>query len=184
MKPLYIFDIDGTLSLPDHRRHLVENPGCDVCGWRIATESAPERVCAHCKNTGKNPGWAPQWTAFYDACYEDGPNKPVLRTLAALYLAGADIWFFSGRTDRVRTDTVEWLHRYTPLLFDQICGGQLNMRRDGDWRPDDIIKREMLDAMLPADRERLVAVFDDRDRVVNMWRRAGVACFQVAPGAF
>lgn len=33
-------------------------------------------------------------------------------------------------------------------------------------------------------RRRLVAVFDDRDKVVSMWRARGVACFQVAPGAF
>ena len=26
--------------------------------------------------------------------------------------------------------------------------------------------------------------FDDRDRVVAMWREEGVPCFQVAPGDF
>ncbi|WP_435575134.1 hypothetical protein [Burkholderia plantarii] len=34
------------------------------------------------------------------------------------------------------------------------------------------------------DRRRIVAVFDDRDSVVAMWRDAGVTCFQVAPGEF
>ena len=34
------------------------------------------------------------------------------------------------------------------------------------------------------DGERLIAVFEDRDRVVAMWRDAGVPCFQVAPGDF
>lgn len=36
----------------------------------------------------------------------------------------------------------------------------------------------------PADRARLVAVFDDRSSVVTMWREHGVTCFQVAPGDF
>lgn len=31
---------------------------------------------------------------------------------------------------------------------------------------------------------RLVMTFDDRDRVVAMWRRNGVVCAQVAPGDF
>jgi hypothetical protein len=31
---------------------------------------------------------------------------------------------------------------------------------------------------------RLVAVFEDRDRMVKMWRAAGVPCFQVAEGEF
>jgi hypothetical protein len=50
--------------------------------------------------------------------------------------------------------------------------------------PDDVLKRQWFDAMLRDDRERLVATFDDRDRVVKMWRDAGVTCFQVAPGEF
>ena len=35
-----------------------------------------------------------------------------------------------------------------------------------------------------AHSQRLVAVFDDRDRVVAMWSAAGVPCFQVAAGEF
>jgi hypothetical protein len=58
------------------------------------------------------------------------------------------------------------------------------MRPIGDSRPDDVLKQEFLDRMLIVDRERLVAVFDDRDKVVAMWRRNGIACFQVAPGNF
>jgi len=27
-------------------------------------------------------------------------------------------------------------------------------------------------------------VFDDRDKVVNMWRENGIPCLQVAPGNF
>ena len=32
--------------------------------------------------------------------------------------------------------------------------------------------------------KRIVATFDDRNRVVAMWRDAGIPCFQVAPGEF
>ena len=38
--------------------------------------------------------------------------------------------------------------------------------------------------MRPEDRARLVAVFEDRKRVVDMWRENGVTCYQVAPGDF
>jgi len=58
------------------------------------------------------------------------------------------------------------------------------MRRSGDFTPDDVLKKQWLDSMLPEDRERLVCVFDDRDRVVKMWRDNGVTCLQVAPGEF
>ena len=31
---------------------------------------------------------------------------------------------------------------------------------------------------------RILCVFDDRTKVVNMWRENGLSCFQVAPGDF
>lgn len=32
--------------------------------------------------------------------------------------------------------------------------------------------------------ERVLCAYDDRDRVVVMWRAEGIPCFQVAPGDF
>ena len=32
--------------------------------------------------------------------------------------------------------------------------------------------------------DKFLCVYDDRDKVVAMWRRNGVACFQVAEGDF
>src|SRR5260221_5036763 len=67
-------------------------------------------------------------------------------------------------------------HRYEP--------GMLMMRPENDYRPDEVLKQEFLDSMLLVDRERLVAVFDDRAKVCAMWRRNAVTCLQVAPGDF
>jgi hypothetical protein len=54
---------------------------------------------------------------------------------------------------------------------------------DGDYRADDIVKEEFLDRIL-ADEYGTQRVFDDRDRVVTMWRRRGLVCCQVAEGNF
>jgi len=57
------------------------------------------------------------------------------------------------------------------------------MRRAGDRQADDRLKRGwLLDGSIP--RERVLCVYDDRQRVVDMWRDEGLACFQVAPGDF
>ena len=42
MKPLYIFDLDDTLALIDHRRHILDEPGRDDSKWRLClmTETA------------------------------------------------------------------------------------------------------------------------------------------------
>lgn len=159
MKPLYIFDLDGTLALIQHRRHFVE------------------------RERGKQ-----DWPGFFAACVSDEPNAPVIRVMESLRRF-ADVWIFSGRSDEVRPQTVEWLVKNTSFAssdFDSAFGTQdvLTMRQQGDYTADDVLKRKWVDAMLDDDRRRLVAAFDDRDRVVKMWRDAGIPCFQVARGEF
>jgi hypothetical protein len=154
MKPLYIFDVDGTIALIEHRKHFLES-------------SDPNK-----------------WRYFYAACSEDLPNQPVIKTMELLRQSGADIWFFSGRSDEVRQKTVDWLAKHTSFLSLDLHEPMLMMRAEGDYTADDDLKRSWFQNMLVDDRKRLVAVFDDRDRVVQMWRSEGVACFQVAPGEF
>lgn len=96
----------------------------------------------------------------------------------------ADIWIFSGRSDEVREKTVAWLAEHTPFMTHELQGPMLQMRREGDYTADDVLKGSWYARMLQEDKQRLVAVFDDRDRVVKMWRDFGVPCFQVAPGEF
>ena len=158
MKPLYIFDLDGTMALCDHRQHF------------LADTDDPQR-----------------WRKFYAACDLDLPNVPVISTMERLRLTGADIWIFSGRSDEVRQKTVDWLTAHTSFMTWDLApegGACLTMRVAGDYTPDDELKALWLDRMLIEDRERLIAIFDDRERVVQMWRNRGVACFQVAKGSF
>lgn len=153
MRPLYIFDLDGTLALIEHRRHFVECPREQQ-----------------------------DWKAFFAACVDDLPNLPVIETLYQLHRAGVEIWIYSGRSDEVRDETIKWLQRQGIILSRR---EHLMMRAAGDFTPDDHqLKLRWLNEMLPEDRQRLVAVFEDRDRMVKMWRAQGIACFQVAPGDF
>lgn len=88
------------------------------------------------------------------------------------------------KSENLREQTEHWL-RYNILAHMNWSNqNQLKMRPAGDYTPDDVLKESWLHAMSPEDRARLVMVFDDRDRVVNMWRRNGVVCAQVAPGDF
>lgn len=160
LRPLYIFDLDGTLAHCEHRRHLLD------------PARGPDRH-----------------REFYAQCHLDTPIQPVIDTLHRLsdYGGGADVWLFSGRSDEVQQKTLIWLQTnvyawYTCVLsYNEYS---LRMRPSGDHRPDDELKEMWLNHMLPSDRDRLVATFDDRQRVVDMWRRNGIQCFQVAPGDF
>lgn len=151
MKPLYIFDLDGTLALIEHRRHFVEGPKKD-------------------------------WPAFHAACVDDKPNHPVIQVMHRLR-DGADIYIFSGRSDEVREQTIDWLVKHTALTYNDVQS-RLWMRKAGDYTPDDDLKRQWYANLPTNDAMRLMAVFDDRDRVVAMWRSYGITCFQVAPGDF
>ena len=108
----------------------------------------------------------------------------MLETLERLRCTGADIWIFSGRSDEARDKTVQWLAHHTSFMAHDLEGPMLQMRVEGDYTPDDILKRGWYESTLLEDRRRLVAVFDDRSRVVAMWRALSVTCFQVADGAF
>ena len=58
------------------------------------------------------------------------------------------------------------------------------MRAHLDTKPDYTVKQEMYDRMLVEDKGRLIAVFDDRQQVVDMWRKNKVTCYQVAKGNY
>ncbi len=92
---------------------------------------------------------------------------------------------FPLHMDTVREKTLTWLGRHVSPCFKWAEESlTLRMRPAGDFTPDDQLKESWLHAMSPEDRARLVMVFDDRDRVVSMWRRNGVVCAQVAEGDF
>lgn len=150
MKPLYIFDLDGTLALIEHRAHLVR-----------------------CEN--------PNWKAFFAACVDDQPNIPVINTFHDLLSGGADVQIWTGRSSEVMAQTQQWLMNHIGDAAEDV---QLLMRIEGDYTPDDVLKAQWYENMCDFDKRRLVAVFDDRQKVVEIWRSMGVACFQVAPGDF
>ena len=193
MTPLYIFDLDGTLADLRHRRPLVElqdgspvlvqgTPGV----FRGNHETIPYKVWVEFPVTGRwvyhisDVKFQKNWEAFYAACTFDKPAKQVIHTLRILHTY-ADVWIWTGRKKTVRIETVDWLNEY---VCSASIAATLQMRPANDFTPDDQLKESWLHAMHPEDRARLVAVFDDRDRVVAMWRRNGVQCFQAAPGDF
>lgn len=116
------------------------------------------------------------WAEFYEACDQDEPNNPVISILKTLRLYHhIEIW--SGRSEAVRGKTEAWLARYG------IIDVTLRMRKEGDYTPDEQLKKRWLDEAM-AERCTIDLVFDDRDKVVAMWRKNGIVCAQVAPGDF
>lgn len=83
----------------------------------------------------------------------------------------------SGRPESCREDTSKWLVKHG------IHWDYLYMRATDDKRPDDEVKLEIFNTHI-RDKFNVLWVFDDRNRVVAMWRRLGLMCLQVNDGDF
>ncbi len=108
---------------------------------------------------------------------EDTLHRPVKTLLDLIHASGDEVLIVSGRDGECRPETEEWLTRHWILYR------ELFMRPAGDNRNDAIIKQEILHDQI-APHYNVLGVFDDRDRVVEMWRSVGLLCCQVAPGDF
>ena len=192
--PLYIFDLDGTLADLKHRRHFVAlQEGSVVTSahftkgiYRGPHKTIEDNCWIEIEGTGT---WAfhnsdikfrKDWDAFHAACVDDTLIEPIFSVLSSLATSEwrPEIWIWSGRMATVRAQTEAWLEDNC-VFYDQ-----LQMRPAGDYTVDHKLKESWLHGMSTEDRMRLVSVFDDRNQVVDMWRRNGVVCCQVAPGDF
>lgn len=113
----------------------------------------------------------------WDKVGSDSLRGQVAETIQALYGCGYRIIVMSGRDSACRPQTIEWLDKYE-IPFDALF-----MRAENDMRKDNIVKQELFDKHVRHNYD-VIAVFDDRQQVVDMWRAMGVDCFQVAPGDF
>lgn len=121
------------------------------------------------------------WPAFEARAPQDKPVWPIIAVLTELWKGDHDIVIASGRGDNQRDATVRWLAQVANVprtWYD------LYMRRAGDYRADDIIKQEILNAITAKYGRKPDMVFDDRKRVVDMWRRNGILVAQVDEGDF
>lgn len=107
-------------------------------------------------------------------CNQDIINVPVAMALKAFQKMGHDIIFLSGREEKYRAPTEEFLERVSEEYG--ISYHALYMRGLGDFRPDDIIKKEIYDNKIKNDFH-VTAIFDDRPKVVRMWKSLGIWVF-------
>lgn len=117
------------------------------------------------------------WRSFFAGCLDDAPIAHIVQLAITLWNADQHIVYVSGRSSECMAQTQAW------LATNKLPGSALYMRKEGDHRDDDIVKAELLDQIL-ADGWQPIMAFDDRARVVKMWRSRGIPCAQVAEGDF
>ena len=107
---------------------------------------------------------------------QDTVNVPVKNIIGKF--PQSEIILFSGRKDKFREQTVQWLRQ------NDIHYNLLAMRKTDDNRKDFLIKLELFNEHIKG-KYNARFVLDDRNQVVDMWRKElGLPCFQVNYGEF
>ena len=109
----------------------------------------------------------PDWNTFFDLCGMDRPIDWVIRLMRICHQNG-EVLILTGRSDAVKGKTEAWLKKHTDGW------DWLVMRPHGDYSPDDELKKHQLEHFLSEHPEHVVQfIVDDRQRVVDMWRKMG-----------
>lgn len=128
----------------------------------------------------------------YEKAGEDSPDFRMCNIIKSLIESDENyqVFFLTGREDigNCRQITEDWIgthvypkHGHAGFLPKD--NWKLLMRSEGDHRPDEVVKKEIYENRI-APWYNVVAVFDDRDKVVKMWRGLGLLCVQPYWGDF
>lgn len=168
---MIIFNLDGTLADCEHRRHFVDPMKAKIPLSLMADDGKWWEVD---ENNNPIKKWKPDYKSFYEACGKDIPIHPTINLLRTLWIKeGEEIEIWSGRCESVKNKTLNWITSY---IFGNVEICPLKMRPKDDSTPDDVLKERWLDEAL-SQGNKIDFVFDDRPKVVRMWRRRGIFVF-------
>lgn len=108
------------------------------------------------------------------AVWKDTVNESVLAALNSADNAGYVIIIVSGRDEVYREVTEKWLSD-NKIYFDYLY---MRPTEEGKKREDSIIKYELFNQHIRG-KFRVQGVYDDRQRVLRMWRKLGLTTFHV-----
>jgi predicted kinase len=114
------------------------------------------------------------WPAFFAGIPDDPPYPDIVRLAMDMEFCGYSIVCATGRSEDQRSVTEAQLQ-----LFG-VPYERLYMRASQDFRPDHVVKAELLDQILE-DGFKPWLVIDDRQSVVDMWRSRGLTVLQCEP---
>lgn len=143
---VWIFDIDNTLANVHHR-------------WD------------HLKGEMKD------WKSFFDKQHLDEPYQPVFDVLHAIasHRASDEIIIVTGRDERFREVSLEWLNRHIPW----ISNDHLYMRPSNNRQDDNLLKVTIIKNWLQRHPNYKVGgIFEDRHRIIDAFRNEGWYTFE------
>jgi phosphoglycolate phosphatase-like HAD superfamily hydrolase len=112
------------------------------------------------------------YAAFHAASAGCPPHDVVVEAVRAAHDAGQAVLVVTGREFVWRDLTLDW------LVAHEIPYDELVMRIVGDYRPDDVVKAEMLD-QLEADGWHITDAWEDSADIIALWESRGITVHAV-----
>jgi len=125
---------------------------------------------------------AKEWDEFHSRCLDDLVFQNVADLMLSLWM-NFEIVLLTGRPEKYRGVTEQWLRL---AKIDSFCD-DLIMRPDDNYEPDAQMKISALESKFGKKQDVLsnvLAVFDDRESVVEGLRNYGLTVLQPAPGGY
>lgn len=112
------------------------------------------------------------YAAFHAASADAPANAEVLSAVQEAHEAGTAVLVVTSREFVWRDLTLDW------LVAHDVPYDELVMRIVGDYRPDHVVKAEMLDR-LEADGYRIDRAWEDREEIAELWTSRGIDVVRV-----
>lgn len=117
------------------------------------------------------------WQEYHSRAIGDPPFQLTCQIARNLKKEGYQILLLTGRDEKYRKDAERWMYQ-NDIKFDQ-----LYMRPDNDHIPSAVLKMRIYYNEIDPFYD-VSAVFEDRDKVVEMWRSIGLLCYQTQEGNY
>ncbi|MGH3459056.1 hypothetical protein [Aeromicrobium sp.] len=112
------------------------------------------------------------FAAFHAASADCPPRDDVAAAVRAAYTAGKAVLVVTSREFVWRDLSLDW------LVAHEIPNDELVMRIVGDYRPDHVVKAEMLD-QLEADGWSVSEAWEDSADIIELWESRGITVHEV-----
>lgn len=127
----------------------------------------------HRRHLVNNPHGESDWPQFFELMVDDKPIWPVIKIVNAL--CDSDEWLniliCTGRPAIYMEQTQIWLRNHG------VDYKEIYMRKEKDYRPDYVVKEEML-LQMRSDGYSPQLALEDKQECVDMWRRNGILTLQ------
>ena len=110
-----------------------------------------------------------RWDEFWSECSNDLPIPSTIALAESLVAEGCRVEIWTGRSEVVRSETIEWLAQHNVPYH------RMLMRPLDNYLPANELKGGWLEGL----EDRPFLAIDDRQGCVEWWESQGVECLQV-----